>query len=289
MLLQKTTFLFITLLSLLLPHKISSSFIISNNCPFTIWPGILASAGIPELSTTGFELDSGMSAKISSTIGWSGRMWARTGCKFDKTGSGTCLTGDCGGKLECKGSGATPPASLFEITLGKETSDKDFYDVSLVDGYNLPIVAWPLGIYGPQCNATGCISDINLGCPKELQVMGSNGDVGTESSGNSVVACKSACEAFGSDQYCCSGLYANPNTCKPSMGTKPQVSSPPPPPTYSNPPPPTYSNPPPPPAEVQTPPLEYQRSNGVSITSSSIVLSVTLLILWLRIFSLLGF
>ena len=73
-----------------------------------------------------------------------------------------CLTGDCGGRLECDGSGATPPASLFEITLG-QGNDKDFYDVSIVDGYNLPIVAWPTGPNGAACNATGCISDINTG------------------------------------------------------------------------------------------------------------------------------
>lgn len=49
------------------------------------------------------------------------------------------------------------------------------------------------------------------GCPKELQVVGGG------EGGGQVVACKSACEAFGLDQYCCSGEFANPNTCKPSF------------------------------------------------------------------------
>lgn len=57
--------------------------------------------------------------------------------------------------------GATPPASLFEITLGVGDG-KDFYDVSLVDGYNIPLVASPRGVSG-ECNATGCVSDINMG------------------------------------------------------------------------------------------------------------------------------
>ncbi|CAL5430370.1 unnamed protein product [Camellia sinensis] len=53
-------------------------------------------------------------------------------------------------------------------------------------------------------------NDLNTGCPKELQVVdGDNGGVG-------VVGCKSACEAFGLDQYCCSGEFANPTTCRPS-------------------------------------------------------------------------
>ncbi|XP_074320380.1 pathogenesis-related thaumatin-like protein 3.5 [Silene latifolia] len=208
----KPFFIFSTLItifiSLIFPCSVSSTFTITNFCPFTIWPGTLSGAGTPPLSTTGFKLDSGESVRIETAAGWSGRIWARTGCNFDQNGMGKCLTGDCGGKLECHGSGATPPASLFEITFG-QGDGKDFYDVSLVDGYNLPLVAWPTGATG--CNATGCVSDINMGCPKELQVISGEG---AEQQG--VVACKSACEVFGLDQYCCSGHFANPTTCKPS-------------------------------------------------------------------------
>jgi hypothetical protein len=50
-----------------------------------------------------------------------------------------------------------------------------------------------------------------IGCPKELQLVGD--DIGYQ---GSVIGCKSACEAFGSDQYCCSGQFANPTTCQPS-------------------------------------------------------------------------
>ncbi|XP_060963533.1 pathogenesis-related thaumatin-like protein 3.5 [Cannabis sativa] len=187
-----------------------STFTIINNCPFTIWPGTLAGSGTPQLLTTGFRLDSGQTIRIPSIPGWSGRIWGRTGCTFDATGAGKCQTGDCGGTLECEGRGANPPTSLFEITLG-HGDDKDFYDVSIVDGYNLPIVASPVGAFG-VCNATGCASDINTGCPKELQVVGGEGGDG----GSGVIGCKSACEAFGLDKYCCSGQFANPTTCKPS-------------------------------------------------------------------------
>lgn len=143
------------------PLSYSCTFTISNNCPYTIWPGTLAGSGTPQLPTTGFQLDSGQSARILSVPGWSGRIWARTRCTFDDSGVGKCQTGDCGGRLECDGNGASPPASLFEITLGKGT-DKDYYDVSIVDGYNLPLIAAPRGVQG-ACNATGCISDINTG------------------------------------------------------------------------------------------------------------------------------
>ncbi|XP_009774886.1 pathogenesis-related thaumatin-like protein 3.5 [Nicotiana sylvestris] len=189
-----------------------STFTITNICPYTIWPGTLSGSSSPKLSTTGFQLNAGQSVRIPSVPGWSGRIWARTGCTFDASGVGSCQTGDCGGKLECDGLGATPPASLFEITLGVGEA-KDFYDVSIVDGYNLPMVATPQGVDG-ECNVTGCVSNLNMGCPKELQVVGGDGD--GEGEGN-VVACKSACEAFDLDQYCCAGEFANPTTCRPSF------------------------------------------------------------------------
>ncbi|CAK9158275.1 unnamed protein product [Ilex paraguariensis] len=141
--------------------SLACTFTLTNNCPYTIWPGTLAGAGTPQLPTTGFQLNSGQSVKIPTVPGWSGRIWARTGCTFDASGVGSCQTGDCGGRMECDGMGASPPASLFEITLGKG-DEKDFYDVSIVDGYNLPLVAAPRGIYG-GCNATGCASNINMG------------------------------------------------------------------------------------------------------------------------------
>nr|XP_023873626.1 thaumatin-like protein 1 [Quercus suber] len=138
----------------------SCTFTITNNCPYTIWPGTLAGAGTPQLSSTGFRLDSGQSVSIPTIPGWSGRLWARTGCTFDESGAGKCQTGDCGGRLECDGMGAIPPASLFEITLGTGNG-LDFYDVSLVDGYNIPLIAAPRGASG-ACNATGCAANINM-------------------------------------------------------------------------------------------------------------------------------
>ncbi|XP_054795416.1 pathogenesis-related thaumatin-like protein 3.5 isoform X2 [Prosopis cineraria] len=202
---------FLLILFVFLSASSSSIFIITNNCPYTIWPGTLAGSGSPQLTTTGFQLNSGQSGKLTGVPGWSGRIWARTGCNFDASGIGKCQTGDCGGRLQCDGNGAAPPTSLFEITLG-EGNTRDYYDVSMVDGYNLPILAVPRGVYsGGACNATGCVSDLNRGCPKELQVVGGEGGYQ-----GGVVGCKSACEAFGLDQYCCSGEYANPTTCQPS-------------------------------------------------------------------------
>nr|XP_043618326.1 pathogenesis-related thaumatin-like protein 3.5 [Erigeron canadensis] len=207
---SSTRFVILAFFVSFLARSSASVFTVVNNCPFTIWPATLSGAGTTPLPTTGFQLNSGQSAQIPTTPKWSGRVWARTGCTFDPSGVGKCETADCGGKIECGGMGATPPASLFEITIGGY-DNLDYYDVSFVDGYNLPILVVPRST-ASSCNATGCASDINMGCPKELQVIGQDG--GGRPGG--VIACNSACGAFGIDQYCCSGQYANPNTCKPS-------------------------------------------------------------------------
>nr|XP_027075641.1 thaumatin-like protein 1b [Coffea arabica] len=153
-----------------------------------------------------FPLNPGQSTSVSVPAGWSGRLWGRTLCSQDPTtGKFTCITGDCGsGTVECAG-GAAPPATLAEFTLNG-AGGLDFYDVSLVDGYNLPMLVVPQGGSGGNCTTAGCVSDLNDGCPSELKVMSSS----------SSVACKSACDAFGDPEYCCSGAYGNPQTCQPT-------------------------------------------------------------------------
>ncbi|XP_048128602.1 thaumatin-like protein 1 [Rhodamnia argentea] len=186
----------------------SATFTILNKCSYTVWPGILSGAGTPPLSTTGFALQPGRSEAISVPSSWSGRLWGRTLCAQNATsGRFACATGDCGSPtVECLGSGAVPPATLAEFTLDG-AGRLDFYDVSLVDGYNLPMSVDPRGGKGGNCTATGCAADMNARCPKELQVNVNGG----------CVACRSACDAFGDPKYCCSGAYATPDTCKPSV------------------------------------------------------------------------
>ncbi|KAA8537511.1 hypothetical protein F0562_027119 [Nyssa sinensis] len=184
-----------------------ATFTLINRCDYAVWPGILANAGSTKLDSTGFELKPGGSRSFHAPPGWSGRFWGRTGCSFDvNTGQGSCATGDCGSnQVECNGAGAAPPATLAEFTIGSgsQTSIQDFYDVSLVDGYNLPMTVEASGGSG-ACGSTGCVTDLNRQCPAELRVEGGQ-------------ACKSACEAFGSPQYCCSGAYSSPATCTPSV------------------------------------------------------------------------
>ncbi|KAJ3692789.1 hypothetical protein LUZ60_011884 [Juncus effusus] len=189
---------------------ISSTFTITNNCGYTVWPGILSSAGTVQLDTTGFELGTGDSRVVNAPDSWSGRIWGRTYCGTDsQSGRFGCATCDCGsGLVECSGRGADPPCSLAEFTLSG-SGRNDFYDVSLVDGSNVPMVVIPQGGAGPNCGVTGCLVDLNAPCPSDLKMT-------TRYTGDIAVACKSACEAFGSPEFCCSGQYASPNTCTPS-------------------------------------------------------------------------
>uniref|UniRef100_A0A453T8B2 Thaumatin-like protein n=2 Tax=Aegilops tauschii subsp. strangulata TaxID=200361 RepID=A0A453T8B2_AEGTS len=182
-----------------------STFTVKNNCAYTVWPGILSNAGVAPPSTTGFALSPGESRAVAVADGWSGRMWGRTLCvQSSSSGAGfACATGDCGsGTVECSGRGAAPPATLAEFTLASIGGD-DFYDVSLVDGFNLPVLVAPAN---GSCPTTDCPTDLNAQCPPELRVIVAG----------ATVACRSACEAFGTEAYCCNGAHGTPAACAPT-------------------------------------------------------------------------
>ncbi|KAG9456798.1 hypothetical protein H6P81_001306 [Aristolochia fimbriata] len=183
----------------------TTTFTFVNRCGYPVWVGTLSSAGSPALSQTGFKLDQGASVSLQAPTGWSGRFWGRTHCS-DAGGNFKCKTADCGSnRVSCDGAGAIPPATLIEFTLDG-SGGQDFYDTSLVDGYNVPFSVRPQGGTG-KCGESACAADINALCPSELKVTGDGGET---------IACKSACEAFNTDEYCCRGSHGSPDTCKPN-------------------------------------------------------------------------
>ncbi|GAB4844868.1 hypothetical protein Ancab_038259 [Ancistrocladus abbreviatus] len=184
--------------------KLSESarvFTIINDCKETIWPAVTPGENF---GGGGFALKRGQAIVYTAPVGWSGRIWARTGCNFDKNGNGTCLTGACGTALQCKASG-TPPATLAEFTL----AERDFYDVSLVDGFNLPLAVKPINGVG-NCSVAGCDYDLRKNCPTEL----------AEKANRKTVACRSACDVFNTDEYCCRGVYGNSAVCQATYYSK---------------------------------------------------------------------
>uniref|UniRef100_A0ACD5XII5 Uncharacterized protein n=1 Tax=Avena sativa TaxID=4498 RepID=A0ACD5XII5_AVESA len=203
---QRAILFQVALLCMCLREGGAVTFTFVNKCTGMVWPGILSNAGTASIEPTGFALPPGAARALPFPTGWSGRLWARTGCAQDGTGRFVCATGDCRtGTLECSGRDGATPATLAEFTLDGG-GHNDFYDVSLVDGYNLPILVEPAGSSGNAgmtCAAAGCSADLNLRCPAELRSAGGG-------------ACRSACDAFGKPEYCCSGAFANPNTCRPT-------------------------------------------------------------------------
>lgn len=118
----------------------------------------------------------------------SGRVWPRTGCSFNGAGNGSCQTGDCGGVLVCRSSGK-PPVTLAEFTVGVG-GDSDFFDISLVDGFNVPMDFLPVPANGQGEHACSkgprCAADITSQCPNTLMAPG--GCMGPCNSSNSCEA-----------------------------------------------------------------------------------------------------
>jgi hypothetical protein len=171
-----------------------------------VWPATLTGGGLPQLPTTGFELAPQATSTLEISAPWSGRFWARSFCSVDATGSFVCETADCAsGQVACNGAGAIPPASLAEFTL-EGYNGQDFYDVSLVDGFNLPISIFPQGGSG-LCSSSACPVDVNAQCPPELAIGAASG---------AVIGCKSACLAFNQPQFCCTGAFGSPDACPPT-------------------------------------------------------------------------
>ncbi|KAF3274909.1 hypothetical protein TWF970_007612 [Orbilia oligospora] len=135
---------------------------IVNNCSFPVYPAVLTTNGTGPY-TTGFYLPSKQSRNVWVGWDWSGRLWARTNCSFYLANSttsvkirdvvdnftipdgqklaGNCLTGDCGSAIECQLSGLAP-TTLAEFTM-TGWMQQTFYDISLVDGYDLDMKITP--------------------------------------------------------------------------------------------------------------------------------------------------
>ncbi|XP_020089789.1 thaumatin-like protein [Ananas comosus] len=177
-----------------------------NKCRETVWPGIQPGAGKAVVARGGMRLQPGTATSVRcARPGRTGL--GPQGCARPRTGRAACATGDCGGSLFCDGA-AAPPRTLARIPSPRPRQSQDFYDVSLVDGYNIPMSMTPFRGTGGRCASAGCVSDLNEVCPAGLAVRGG--------ADNRVVACKSACSAFGAPQYCCTGSYGSPQQCKPT-------------------------------------------------------------------------
>lgn len=166
----------------------AATFDIVNQCSYTVW-----AAAVPG---GGQQLNSGQTWTINVSPGTTrARIWARTGCSFDGSGHGHCNTGDCGGLLACQAYG-TPPNTLAEYSL-KQYMNQDFYDISLVDGFNVPM---DFKATSGNCHDIRCSADVVGQCPAQLRTNG---------------GCNNPCTVFKTNEYCC-----NSGSCGPTNYSK---------------------------------------------------------------------
>jgi hypothetical protein len=166
----------------------------------TIWPA--ASPGSTS-GQTGWTLKPGAEVSFQVPHDWNSRLWGRTGCHFGSSGGeGGCRTGDCDGRYQCRGWG-TIPATLGEFNFDAYKG-LDFYDISMVDGSNLPMYATPSGGEAERkVDTEGCLTaklcTTEVHCPAALRV---------PRHGGPEVGCISPCARFGTNRYCCRGPFA---------------------------------------------------------------------------------
>lgn len=176
--------LLLTVASLISTPAHAATFTVKNNCPYTVW-----AAAVPG---GGKQMNSGDTWTVTANPGQTGaRIWARTGCTATGSNGLQCNTGDCGGLLQCTGYG-TPPNTLAEYALN-QFNNMDFFDISLVDGFNVPMNFLPVSngcSKGPTCTA-----DVNAQCPDQLKANG---------------GCNNPCTVFKTDNYCCNSGSCGP-------------------------------------------------------------------------------
>ncbi len=150
---------------------------------------------------TGWTLPAGQSQSIRVPDHYNARIWGRTGCTFDAGRARPLPDGRLRRPLPVHRLGPDP-ATLAELNFDA-WRHLDFYDVSMVDGSNLPMYINTVGGKTPdKVSADGCEQGRGctrpVACPAALQVKAAG----------SVVGCISPCARFGTDRYCCRGQYA---------------------------------------------------------------------------------
>ncbi|KAF7057233.1 hypothetical protein CFC21_064543 [Triticum aestivum] len=140
-----------------------------NLCPYPVWPLVTPNTGFPSICGNDIRLEGNGHGLVSFPFPatfWSGQLVARTGCAPPPR----CETG------------SKRPAGVVQLTVhsaeGAPRPDLAVYSVSLVGGFNVPVVVSPqvIGGDGP-CPALGCAADLNAGCPPAQRVVGAGGRV----------------------------------------------------------------------------------------------------------------
>lgn len=219
-----------------------------NQCPYVIHLGTIPNFGIKPLSMPAglpdWKLNPNQHFMMQIPRCFSGRFWGRTNCVKSDDINMRCETGDCNGKVDCAVS-ADVPATLAEINY--ECTGFFSYDISSVDGYNLPMQLKTTGVQQSETNlALGLVSDVNRICASPSCAIDVNNPIFDTNNPDSpihslegkidlrhvvngqVVGIKSSCSATstpsnpeGDKQACCRAEYDTPEKCIPNNPYEP--------------------------------------------------------------------
>ncbi|GAA6010495.1 hypothetical protein JCM11491_006966 [Sporobolomyces phaffii] len=205
--LASLSFLFLAHASL----GLAKSLIVTNNCPYTVWP-VISNTQLDGGYTgpRGWEAKPGDFRSFSVPQTWNGRIWARRGCNFSPDGKeGNCLAGGCPNDgIECDNN-VMGDSNLVEMNLNAKGNGLDFWDISAVPGFIVPITTVP---GDANCESVACTTDLNPTCPDDRLKIIDNGET---------IGCLSACmakvNAGPNSPNCCSGSYHSHEACQPHM------------------------------------------------------------------------
>ncbi|KAJ7699462.1 thaumatin-like protein [Mycena olivaceomarginata] len=201
---MKSFVLFLTIATTVVADR---TITVYNACPFTVWPVLFTSTGGRPSQATGWDAPS--LTKVSFNVPGD---WVACGDAVTATSpkprAELVPHRGCNGGIECDAKTGTgvPPATLAEFKFNG-AGNKDFYDVSLVDGYNLPMrIDNNVG-----CGIPSCPVDLGPNCPDSQK--------GPFDPSGFPVGCKSACTVdalngrAADSPNCCSGGHNTPATC----------------------------------------------------------------------------
>nr|BAK06125.1 predicted protein [Hordeum vulgare subsp. vulgare] len=145
-----------------------------NLCAYPVWPLITPNIGhpaIPDPDDAASRLDGGgegLATLAFPSGAWSGRVVARTGCSssddYDSSSSPAAVT-------RCDTGVPPAPATVTQVSV-HGPGGLAAYSVSLVDGFNLPVMVTPHRFeqgQHQQCPSLGCAVDLDVDCPRDAR------------------------------------------------------------------------------------------------------------------------
>lgn len=173
-----------------------SRLVIVNGCTATVWIASTPNVGVTTKLASLVKIEAGKKHEYAvDPTGWAGRLWPKTGC--DATGY-NCTAGDaippCG-HFSPSGPCEPPADTKIEFNFAPTGGTaRSFYDISLVDGYSLPVWIRP-STHDATCVDTLCDLPLSA-CPADERYGDTNLGNLAVVYGGKTVQCLSPCKRW---------------------------------------------------------------------------------------------